>query len=78
MRKIILSALLVLSMSTAITTPSQAGWSNGPSGLFWCNNNGGCVKKILIFLIKAPFRGFFFNHALNEIQYQTLNKHGYK
>ena len=45
MRKIILSLLVVLSMSTALTTPSQAGWSNGPGGLFWCNNNGGCVKK---------------------------------
>tara|TARA_B100001093_G_scaffold19486_1_gene17573 strand:+ start:513 stop:686 length:174 start_codon:yes stop_codon:yes gene_type:complete len=45
MKRIILSALLVLSMSTAITTPSQAGWSNGPGGLFWINNNGGFVKK---------------------------------
>ncbi len=45
MKRIILSALLVLSMSTAITTPSQAGWSNGPGGLFWMNNNGGFVKK---------------------------------
>ena len=45
MRKTILSLLVILSMSTALTTPSQAGWSNGPGGLFWCNNNGGCVKK---------------------------------
>ena len=45
MRKTILSLLVILSMSAALTTPSQAGWSNGPGGLFWCNNNGGCVKK---------------------------------
>tara|TARA_B100000989_G_C19519090_1_gene463174 strand:+ start:2332 stop:2505 length:174 start_codon:yes stop_codon:yes gene_type:complete len=45
MRKTIFSLLVILSMSTALTTPSQAGWSNGPGGLFWCNNNGGCVKK---------------------------------
>ena len=45
MRKIVLSALVVLSMSTAIVTPSQAGWSNGPGGLFWINPKGGFVKK---------------------------------
>ena len=45
MKRIILSALLVLSISTAVTTPSQAGWSNGPGGLFWINPKGGFVKK---------------------------------
>ena len=45
MKKMILSLLVILSMSTALTTSSQAGWSNGPGGLFWCNNNGGCVKR---------------------------------
>ena len=45
MRKTIFSLLVILSMSTAFTTPSQAGWSNGPGGLFWINNNGGFVKK---------------------------------
>ena len=45
MKRIILSELLVLSISTAVTTPSQAGWSNGPGGLFWINNNGGFVKR---------------------------------
>ena len=41
MKKAILSLLVVLSLSAAVTTPSQAGWSNGPSGLFYINNNGG-------------------------------------
>jgi hypothetical protein len=45
MKRIILSLLVVLSMSTAVTTPSQAGWSNGPGGLFWINNNGGFIKR---------------------------------
>jgi len=45
MKRVILSLLVVLSVSTAAITPSQAGWSNGPGGLFWCNNNGGCVKR---------------------------------
>ena len=45
MKKTILSLLVVLSLSAAVATPSQAGWSNGPGGLFWCNPNGGCVRR---------------------------------
>ena len=45
MKKIILSLLVVISVNSALTTSSQAGWSNGPAGLFYCNNNGGCVKR---------------------------------
>jgi hypothetical protein len=45
MKKIILSLLVVISVNAALTTSSQAGWSNGPAGLFYCNNNGGCVKR---------------------------------
>ena len=45
MRKGILSLLVVLSLSAAVSTPSQAGWSNGPGGLFWCNPNGGRVRR---------------------------------
>ena len=41
MKKVILSLLVVLSLSAAVTTPSQAGWSNGPGGLFWINPGGG-------------------------------------
>ena len=41
MKKAILSLLVVLSLSAAVTTPSQAGWSNGPGGLFWINPGGG-------------------------------------
>ncbi len=41
MKKAILSLLVVLSLSAAVTTPSQAGWSNGPGGLFWINSGGG-------------------------------------
>ena len=45
MKKAILSLLVVLSLSAAVVTPSQAGWSNGPGGLFWCNSGGGCVRR---------------------------------
>ena len=41
MKKVILSLLVVLSLSAAVTTPSQAGWSNGPGGLYWINSGGG-------------------------------------
>jgi len=41
MRKAILSLLIALSLSAAIVTPSQAGWVNGPYGLYWVNSNGG-------------------------------------
>ena len=41
MKKAILSLLVVLSLSAAVATPSQAGWSNGPGGLFWINPGGG-------------------------------------
>ena len=41
MKKAILSLLVVLSLSAAVTTPSHAGWSNGPGGLFWINQGGG-------------------------------------
>jgi hypothetical protein len=44
MKKTLLSLLIVISVGTAIATPSNAGWSNGPAGLFYCNNNGGCTK----------------------------------
>ena len=44
MRKTLLSLLIVISVGTALATPSNAGWSNGPAGLFYCNNNGGCTK----------------------------------
>ena len=40
-KKAILSLLVVLSLSAAVTTSSQAGWSNGPGGLFWINPGGG-------------------------------------
>ena len=43
MRKIILSLLIALSLGAAVT-PSYAGWSNGPAGLFYCNKNGGCTR----------------------------------
>ena len=45
MKKAILSLLVVLSLSAAVSTPSQAGWSNGPGGLFWCNPYGGCTRR---------------------------------
>ena len=41
MKKAILSLLVVLSLSAAVTTSSQAGWSNGPGGLYWINPGGG-------------------------------------
>ena len=44
MKKTLLSLLIAISVGTAIITPSNAGWSNGPAGLFYCNNNGGCTK----------------------------------
>ena len=42
MKKGILSLLVVLSLSAAVATPSQAVWSIGPYGTEWCNPNGAC------------------------------------
>ena len=42
MKKAILSLLVVLSLSAAVATPSQAEWSIGPYGTEWCNPGGAC------------------------------------
>ena len=68
MKKAILSLLVVLSLSAAVTTPSQAEWSIGPYGTEWCNPGGACFDPFDLRQIKPNskykkrlfYRGVFF------------------
>ena len=40
MRKAILSLLVVLSISAAVATPSQAYWVEKWGGIYWCDVYG--------------------------------------
>ncbi|HJO77259.1 MAG TPA: hypothetical protein QF874_01290 [Pelagibacteraceae bacterium] len=43
MKKAILSLLVVLSLSAAVTAPAHAYWVQKPwGGIYWCNSLGQC------------------------------------